>query len=41
MWGVVQEAVAELEFDFGGYADRHFDRLERAADEHRFARALG
>jgi len=41
MWGVVQEAVAELEFDFGGYADRHFGRLERAADEHRFARALG
>ena len=41
MWGVVQQAIAELEFDFAGYADEHFDRLEATADEPRFARALG
>jgi len=41
MWGVVQEAIAELAFDFAGYADEHFDRLEATADEPRFAAALG
>ena len=24
MWGVVQQAVSELEFDFAGYAEEHF-----------------
>ena len=23
MWGVVQQAVSELDFDFGGYAPAH------------------
>jgi thiamine kinase-like enzyme len=41
MWGVVQEAIAELDFDFGAYADEHFDRLQATADEPRFARAIG
>ena len=41
MWGVVQEAVSSLEFDFAKYADEHFERLEREAAEPRFARALG
>jgi thiamine kinase-like enzyme len=41
MWGVVQDAIAELDFDFAAYADEHFDRLEATADEPRFARALG
>ncbi len=41
MWGVVQLAIAELDFDFAGYADEHFDRLEATADDPRFARALG
>ena len=26
-WGVVQEVISTLEFDFPGYAARHFDRL--------------
>ncbi len=26
-WGVVQGVVSELEFDFGGYAGEHFERL--------------
>jgi thiamine kinase-like enzyme len=27
MWGVLQSAVSTLDFDFGGYAREHFDRL--------------
>jgi thiamine kinase-like enzyme len=30
-WGVVQGVVSELEFDFGSYAERHFERLRAAA----------
>jgi thiamine kinase-like enzyme len=40
MWGVVQRAIAELDFDFAAYADEHFDRLEATASEPRFVRAL-
>lgn len=29
-WGVVQSVVSELEFDFAGYAVRHFDRMAEA-----------
>jgi thiamine kinase-like enzyme len=27
MWGVVQVAISDLDFDFSGYATKHFDRL--------------
>jgi thiamine kinase-like enzyme len=40
MWGVVQAAVSELDFDFGAYATEHFERLERTAAEPSFRRAL-
>jgi thiamine kinase-like enzyme len=40
MWGVVQQALSELEFDFAGYAGEHFERLERTAAEPRFRSAL-
>jgi thiamine kinase-like enzyme len=40
MWGVVQQAVADLEFDFAAYAAEHFERLEATAAEPRFAAAL-
>jgi thiamine kinase-like enzyme len=40
MWGVVQAAVSELDFDFAGYADEHFARLERTAAEPSFQAAL-
>jgi thiamine kinase-like enzyme len=33
MWGVVQDAISTLDFDFAAYADKHFTRLEEAADE--------
>jgi thiamine kinase-like enzyme len=32
MWGVVQTAISDLDFDFAGYATRHFDRLLAAAE---------
>jgi hypothetical protein len=40
MWGVVQLAISELDFDFEAYAREHFERLERTAAEPRFAAAL-
>ena len=40
MWGVVQQALSELDFDFRAYADEHFERLERTAAEPRFREAL-
>ena len=41
MWGVVQQALSDLEVDFRAYADQHFERLERIASERAFKRALG
>jgi thiamine kinase-like enzyme len=40
MWGVVQQALSDLDFDFRGYADQHFERLDRTAAERSFRRAL-
>jgi thiamine kinase-like enzyme len=39
-WGVVQGAVSDLQFDFGAYADKHFERLLKAADDHRLGEWL-
>jgi thiamine kinase-like enzyme len=40
MWGVVQSAVSELDFDFPAYAREHFERLERTAASASFRAAL-
>jgi thiamine kinase-like enzyme len=40
MWGVVQSAVSELDFDFVAYASEHFERLRRTAEAPAFASAL-
>ncbi|HEY2478315.1 MAG TPA: phosphotransferase [Solirubrobacterales bacterium] len=40
MWGVVQTAISDLDFDFDGYARRHFDRLLAAAEDPRFESLL-
>jgi len=40
MWGVVQQALSDLDFDFRAYAARHFERLEQTAAERTFRRAL-
>ena len=37
MWGVLQSGISELDFDFNGYAAKHFDRLERTSSEQEFA----
>jgi thiamine kinase-like enzyme len=39
-WGVVQSVVSELDFDFEGYAARHFDRLTRAVSSASFGTRL-
>jgi thiamine kinase-like enzyme len=40
MWGVVQSAVSELDFDFVAYATEHFERLRRTAMSPTFLAAL-
>jgi thiamine kinase-like enzyme len=34
-WGVVQGCISELDFDFHGYAEEHFARMMRGADDPR------
>jgi thiamine kinase-like enzyme len=36
MWGVVQQGISALDFDFRGYAHKHFDRLQAAAAQPAF-----
>jgi thiamine kinase-like enzyme len=36
MWGVLQQAISELDFDFSAYALKHFDRLLTGAADPRF-----
>jgi thiamine kinase-like enzyme len=36
MWGVLQSGISELDFDFTGYATKHFKRLELAAADESF-----
>jgi thiamine kinase-like enzyme len=36
MWGVLQSGISELDFDFMGYADRHFGRMQATAAEPEF-----
>ena len=40
MWGVVQQALSTLAFDYVAYADRHFARLLAAAQDDRFGEWL-
>ncbi len=41
MWGVVQRTVSKLDFDFDGYAHRHFERLLAAVRDPSFEPLLG
>ncbi len=41
MWGVLQAAVSDLDFDFEGYAEEHFQRSAAIAAEPAFRAALG
>jgi thiamine kinase-like enzyme len=40
MWGVLQQALSTLDFDYVAYADTHFRRLEATASDERFERWL-
>jgi thiamine kinase-like enzyme len=40
MWGVVQQGISDLEFDFVAYADEHFARLRLTASDMAFEDAL-
>ena len=40
MWGVVQQGISELDFDFAAYASEHFARLRRTAADEVFQAAL-
>lgn len=40
MWGVVQQAISDLDFDFAQYATKHFDRLLAAIDGPEFETRL-
>jgi thiamine kinase-like enzyme len=40
MWGVVQQGISELDVDFVEYADQHFERLRRTAEDGAFGRWL-
>ena len=41
MWGVVQQGISELDFDFADYAGSHFERLRATADDPRSERRSG
>ena len=36
MWGVLQQAISELDFDFAAYSLKHFNRLLDGAGDPRF-----
>jgi hypothetical protein len=36
MWGVVQQGISTLDFDYVAYADRHFARCLESAEDDRF-----
>ena len=40
MWGVIQGAMSELDFDFGSYAAEHFERMHVTAASPAFVNAL-
>ena len=40
MWGVVQQTLSDLDFDFEGYASEHFERLRRSVADPRYERWL-
>ena len=40
MWGVVQQGLSQLDFDFRAYADRHFQRMTENFGDARFGRWL-
>jgi len=40
MWGAVQSTISDLDFDFHGYCEKHFDRMREFAAEGRLEQLL-
>lgn len=40
MWGAVQSTISDLDFDFTGYCERHFERMREFAGEGRLEQLL-
>jgi thiamine kinase-like enzyme len=40
MWGVVQVGVSKLDFDYGGYAQKYFERYEKSLSGNEYQRLL-
>ena len=40
MWGAVQSTISDLDFDFGGYCEEHFERMREFAAGGRLERLL-
>jgi thiamine kinase-like enzyme len=40
MWGVLQSGISDLDFDFNGYAAKHFARMKATAGDPNFIRYL-
>lgn len=40
MWGVVQQGISDLDFDFVDYATKHFERMHSTSADPAFAEAL-
>lgn len=40
MWGVVQQGISQLDFDYAGYAERHLERCAETAADPRYPRWL-
>jgi thiamine kinase-like enzyme len=40
MWGAVQSTISDIDFDFHGYCEKHFDRMREFAADGRLERLL-
>jgi thiamine kinase-like enzyme len=40
MWGAMQSSISDLDFDFPGYCDRHFQRMRESAADGRLEQLL-
>jgi thiamine kinase-like enzyme len=40
MWGAVQSTISDLDFDFTGYCEEHFERMRKFAADERLERLL-
>jgi thiamine kinase-like enzyme len=40
MWGAVQSTISDLDFDFEGYCEKHFERMREFAADRRLERLL-